>query len=64
MVAPIVAWTDKNNLELNPMSRLGADQEVADLVAFLVSDHARYITGITVPIDGGELLTAGSEPGR
>jgi NAD(P)-dependent dehydrogenase (short-subunit alcohol dehydrogenase family) len=64
MVAPIVAWTDKNNLELNPMSRLGADQEVADLVAFLVSDQARYITGITVPIDGGELLTAGSEPGR
>jgi 3-oxoacyl-[acyl-carrier protein] reductase len=64
MVTPIVAWTDKHNLELNPMSRLGADQEVADLVAFLVSDRARYITGVTVPIDGGELLTAGSEPGR
>ena len=38
--------------------------EVADLVAFLVSDEAGYITGVTVPIDGGELLAAGAEAGR
>jgi NAD(P)-dependent dehydrogenase (short-subunit alcohol dehydrogenase family) len=48
----------------DPLGRIGADREVADLVAFLVSDRAGYPTGITVPIDGGELLTAGSEPGR
>jgi NAD(P)-dependent dehydrogenase (short-subunit alcohol dehydrogenase family) len=64
LVAPIVAWTEKHEMPLNPMRRIGADTEVADLVAFLVSDRAGYITGVTVPIDGGELLTAGSEPGR
>jgi NAD(P)-dependent dehydrogenase (short-subunit alcohol dehydrogenase family) len=64
LVAPIVAWTEKHEMPLNPMRRIGADTEVADLVAFLVSGRAGYITGVTVPIDGGELLTAGSEPGR
>jgi NAD(P)-dependent dehydrogenase (short-subunit alcohol dehydrogenase family) len=48
----------------DPLGRIGADREVADLVAFLVSDRAGYLPGITVPIDGGELLTAGSESGR
>jgi NAD(P)-dependent dehydrogenase (short-subunit alcohol dehydrogenase family) len=64
LVAPILAWTEKHEMPLNPLRRIGTDTEVADLVAFLVSDRAGYITGITVPIDGGELLTAGSEPGR
>ena len=64
LVAPIVAWTEKHQMPLNPMRRIGSVHEVADLVAFLVSDKAAYITGVTVPIDGGELLTAGSEPGR
>lgn len=64
MVAPILRWTDKHDLPVNPMLRIGAGSEVADLVTFLASEHAAYITGVTVPIDGGELLTAGSEPGR
>jgi NAD(P)-dependent dehydrogenase (short-subunit alcohol dehydrogenase family) len=64
LVQPILRWSEKRSLPLNPMRRIGGDGEVADLVAFLVSDEARYITGVTVPIDGGELLTAGSEPGR
>ncbi|HEX4249836.1 MAG TPA: SDR family oxidoreductase, partial [Pseudonocardia sp.] len=61
---PILRWTEKHELPVNPQGRIGADREVADLVAFLVSDRAAYLTGVTVPIDGGELLTAGSEPGR
>ena len=64
LVQPILRWTEKHELPLNPQRRIGDSEEVADLVAFLVSDRAAYITGVTVPIDGGELLTAGSEPGR
>jgi 3-oxoacyl-[acyl-carrier protein] reductase len=64
LVQPILRWTEKHELPVNPQGRVGADREVADLVAFLVSDRAAYLTGVTVPIDGGELLTAGSEPGR
>jgi 3-oxoacyl-[acyl-carrier protein] reductase len=36
-----------------PMQRLGTASEVADLVSFLVSDKARYITGQVFVIDGG-----------
>ena len=63
LVQPILRWSEKRSLPLNPMRRIGSADEVADLVAFLVSDEAGYITGVTVPIDGGELLEAGSEPG-
>jgi NAD(P)-dependent dehydrogenase (short-subunit alcohol dehydrogenase family) len=64
LVQPIVRWAEKTERPLNPMRRLGEDHEVADLVAFLASPQAGFITGVTVPIDGGELLTAGSEIGR
>lgn len=40
-----------------PMQRVGMPAEVADLVMFLCSDQAAYITGAVIPIDGG--LTAG-----
>jgi 3-oxoacyl-[acyl-carrier protein] reductase len=40
-------------LELIPLGRLGENEEVAHLVAFLASDKAAYITGEVVRIDGG-----------
>jgi NAD(P)-dependent dehydrogenase (short-subunit alcohol dehydrogenase family) len=43
-----------------PMRRIGNVQEVAAAVVWLCSDQASYITGVTLPIDGGKL--AGMAP--
>jgi NAD(P)-dependent dehydrogenase (short-subunit alcohol dehydrogenase family) len=43
-----------------PMGRVGTAREVADTVLWLCSDTSSYITGATVPIDGGQL--AGHKP--
>ncbi|MFC7619095.1 SDR family NAD(P)-dependent oxidoreductase [Microlunatus sp. GCM10028923] len=43
-----------------PVRRLGDPAEVADAVVWLASDQARFITGVTLPIDGG--LLAGMPP--
>jgi NAD(P)-dependent dehydrogenase (short-subunit alcohol dehydrogenase family) len=36
-----------------PMRRLGTGDEVCDIVAFLASDHAAYLSGAVIPLDGG-----------
>jgi NAD(P)-dependent dehydrogenase (short-subunit alcohol dehydrogenase family) len=38
-----------------PLGRLGTPEDVAGLVAFLVSKPGSYITGATIQIDGGLL---------
>ena len=38
-----------------PAGRLGTPEEYGDLVAFLCSERAAYVTGTTIPIDGGLL---------
>ena len=39
-----------------PIPRLGEPEEVAELVAFLASDRAAYITGASLDINGGDLM--------
>jgi NAD(P)-dependent dehydrogenase (short-subunit alcohol dehydrogenase family) len=40
-----------------PMGRHGTPEDVGDVVAWLVSEHASYVTGQTVAVNGGILLT-------
>ena len=40
-----------------PMGRLGTAEEVGDLVAFLASEKAGFITGASIPLDGGLVNT-------
>lgn len=45
------------DLEAIPLGRLGTPREVGDVVCFLASDRAAYVTGAVLPVDGG--LTRG-----
>lgn len=41
-----------------PMGRVGRPEDVADVIDFLISDAARYITGQVLVVDGGLLVTS------
>ena len=43
--------------ETHPMGRAGRPEEIAELIVFLASDRAGWITGETISIDGGRHLT-------
>ncbi|MDB5428535.1 MAG: hypothetical protein JWR47_2986 [Phenylobacterium sp.] len=45
-----------------PMQRVGASEEVANAVLWLGSDKSSFVTGVTLPIDGGQ--SAGAKPER
>jgi len=66
-VAPGVIDTDMSNftkteagrevtLGMQALKRIGKPEDVADVVAFLTSDAARWITGASIPVDGGSKL--------
>jgi glucose 1-dehydrogenase len=42
-------------LSRTPLKRIGTAREVADIVAFLASPKASYVTGETIYVDGGRL---------
>lgn len=37
----------------SPLGRIGKPDDVADVVGFLLSDAARYVNGVVIPVDGG-----------
>ena len=66
-VAPGVIDTDMSNftktevgrevtLGMQALKRIGKPEDVADVVAFLATDKARWITGASIPVDGGSKL--------
>ena len=66
-IAPGVIDTDISNftkteagrevaLGMQALKRIGKPEDVADVVAFVVSDGARWITGASIPVDGGSKL--------
>ncbi len=66
-VAPGVIDTDMSNftktdagreatLGMQALKRIGKPEDVADVVAFLASEKARWITGASIPVDGGSKL--------
>jgi 3alpha(or 20beta)-hydroxysteroid dehydrogenase len=42
------------SIEAIPLHRTGLPEDVAPLVVFLISDESSFITGIDIPVDGGE----------
>ena len=66
-VAPGVIDTDMSSftkteagrevaLGMQALKRIGKPEDVADVVAFVASDAARWITGASIPVDGGSKL--------
>ena len=43
-------------LGMQALKRLGKPEDVADVVAFVASDAARWITGASIPVDGASKL--------
>ncbi len=42
--------------KITPLSRMGDSNDVANLVDFLTSNKSKYITGVSIPLDGGARL--------
>jgi 3-oxoacyl-[acyl-carrier protein] reductase len=66
-VAPGIIDTDMSNftktdagrdaaLAMQALKRIGKPEDIADVVAFMASDGARWITGASIPVDGGSKL--------
>ena len=52
----IDATLEQRLIPQTPLGRLGQPADVADVIAFLASDQARWITGAVVPVGGGHMM--------
>jgi NAD(P)-dependent dehydrogenase (short-subunit alcohol dehydrogenase family) len=43
-------------LEMQALKRIGQPSDIADVIAFLATDRARWITGASIPVEGGSRL--------
>jgi NAD(P)-dependent dehydrogenase (short-subunit alcohol dehydrogenase family) len=57
MISQLEEYTEVNAMPVaaHPMARLGRPEEVADVIAWMSSDHASLVTGAHSPVDGGYL---------
>jgi 3-oxoacyl-[acyl-carrier protein] reductase len=66
-IAPGVIDTDASNftkteagrsatLSMQALKRIGQPDDIADVIVFVASDNARWITGAIIPVDGGSKL--------
>ena len=66
-VAPVFIATDMTRdlpeevheraVQRTPLARIGRPAEVAATIRFLCSEAAGFITGVVLPVDGGQLLS-------
>jgi 3-oxoacyl-[acyl-carrier protein] reductase len=57
MVRTVAGEVNQEQVRMTPMGRLGASEEVADLALYLTSAEASFITGQTIDVAGGLLMT-------
>lgn len=56
MMASVATLDDDRRARLNLLGRMGDAWDIAHAVLFLCSDEAAYITGVTLPVDGGATM--------
>ncbi len=55
----MIAWLEtlpggvEGYAEKQPMGRLGTPEDIASVAAFLASEHAGFVNGVVIPVDGG-----------